>query len=89
MPQPDGPNSEKNSPSFISNETSSTAFTSAKCFEILLICINELFIIPYKFIPISFFAFPWPRFLNQNANKTIKVVNTKITAPKASTCGNF
>jgi hypothetical protein len=41
LPHPEGPKREKNSPSLISNETSSTAFTSAKCFEILLICINE------------------------------------------------
>ena len=26
--------------------------------RVLLICINELFIISYKFIPISFFVFP-------------------------------
>ena len=34
FPHPDGPNKEKNSPSLIEKETSSTALTFPKCFEI-------------------------------------------------------
>ena len=40
LPQPEGPRREKNSPCFMENETSSTAFTSPKCFETFLISIK-------------------------------------------------